>query len=202
MNWYVAPVLARFRQSINRRWPKRDRKSDGSVGDRAHQKRVSRHNPAKDSRPPGAVRAVDTDKDGIHVPTVIAGALLHPATGNVIYNRRIMNRARKFRPAKYTGPNPHTGHVHTDILPGTDRATAAYPFLDFTPDWRIGVKHGARGERARQVQAMLIAHGYTITLDGDFGDATDKALRRFQSRKGLKADGIAGVRTLAKMMGR
>lgn len=48
-----------LRNQINKRWPNRDKRSDGWIGDADHQSRVSDHNP--DSK--GLVHAIDIDED-------------------------------------------------------------------------------------------------------------------------------------------
>ncbi|MFN2332191.1 MAG: peptidoglycan-binding protein, partial [Halomonas sp.] len=37
--------------------------------------------------------------------------------------------------------------------------------------------------------------GFPLTLDGQFGPATERALRSFQNRAGLVMDGLAGPKT-------
>lgn len=190
---YLAPSLARFRTSVNTRWLGRDKSSDGWIGDAAHQARTSDHNPAAS----GVVRALDLDKDGLHVPTVLAAALLHPATRYVIHNRKIYHVDKRFKPASYTGSNPHTGHIHTSIQ-HTKAAEA-----DKT-DWRPvsaaftwpALKLGMQGTAVRQLQAYLNGHGYSLALDGDFGPATNSAVRAFQSKHTPDdVDGVVGPRT-------
>ena len=48
-----------LRNQVNKRWPRRDKRSDGWIGDKAHAGRQSDHNP--DAR--GLVHALDIDAD-------------------------------------------------------------------------------------------------------------------------------------------
>jgi hypothetical protein len=48
-----------LRNQVNKRWPRRDKRSDGWIGDKAHAGRQSQHNP--DAR--GLVHALDIDAD-------------------------------------------------------------------------------------------------------------------------------------------
>lgn len=59
------------------------------------------------------------------------------------------------------------------------------------------IKKGSTGEDVRKLQSQLIKLGYLSgSADGDFGIATENALKAFQRRNGLTADGIAGRATL------
>lgn len=196
MSYYRAPVLTRIVADVDNRWPNRDHRSDGWIGDAAHQKQHSDHNPDWSSVPPGVVRAEDFDNNGIHVPTLLGGLFLHPSTRYVIYQTTIWHRNRQFQPAQYLGV-PHTEHIHDSIQPGTEDYNVHLALVSTVPAWGSGVQQGVKGAAARECQAYLLAYGAPIALDGDFGPASDRALRAFQSRHNLSVDGIAGPKTLA-----
>lgn len=192
----LAPSLITARADINARWPNRDRSSDGWIGDAAHQATVSDHNP--NGR--GVVDAIDVDKDGIHVPTVIAAFLVHPATHYVIHNRRIYDREDKFRPYDYGGSNPHTDHIHESIqqLVAAENNATAWYMLQSPPIWSM-LNKGKTGETVVELQAVLNGQGASLVLDGDFGPATDAAVRAFQRAHNVRnsvingnGDGIVG----------
>lgn len=54
---------------------------------------------------------------------------------------------------------------------------------------------GSSSADVRRVQALLGAAGYGLSLDGDFGPATETAVRRVQAAHSLSADGIIGPKT-------
>jgi peptidoglycan hydrolase-like protein with peptidoglycan-binding domain len=58
----------------------------------------------------------------------------------------------------------------------------------------ILLKPGTSGDTVKKLQQSL-----GIVADGQFGGGTQKAVREFQSKNGLEADGLAGPATLAKM---
>jgi len=114
MTWYLAPALDTLRAQINARWPARDRTSDGTIGDAAHSARVSDHNPDPTSSPPGIVRAIDIDEDGIDTGAVILAMLADVRTRYVIYEAWIWERVTG-NWAPYTGPNLHRYHIHVSV---------------------------------------------------------------------------------------
>ena len=59
---------------------------------------------------------------------------------------------------------------------------------------------GAKGDEVRRMQERLTELGYSPgTADGIFGSGTKSAVKAFQRRNKLEADGVAGVRTLAAL---
>lgn len=79
-------------------------------------------------------------------------------------------------------------------------ATTARPTATPTATTATVLKKGASGEEVKTLQRRLKQLGYyTGSVDGDFGDATEKALRAFQDRNNLLVDGIAGKSTMTKL---
>lgn len=83
-----------------------------------------------------------------------------------------------------------------------DRCAGQTP-VDPTPDpvvekfWppRMICK-GMSGADVTVLQALLVAHGYTVNaVNGVFDDSTDKAVRAYQKDHGLAVDGIVGNNT-------
>ena len=61
---------------------------------------------------------------------------------------------------------------------------------------------GSAGDLTKVLQEFLICHGYdTGGFDGIFGNATEAAVRDFQSSHGLYCDGIAGRATFGELAG-
>jgi len=58
------------------------------------------------------------------------------------------------------------------------------------------LKQGSSGNKVKDLQRKL-----GITVDGDFGPKTKKAVIRFQLLKNLKPDGLVGAETWASLMG-
>ena len=62
------------------------------------------------------------------------------------------------------------------------------------------LKSGSKNDVVGVLQAFLICNGHTSAyLDKDYGNATVSAVKAYQKKKGLEADGIAGKNTFAKL---
>ena len=58
------------------------------------------------------------------------------------------------------------------------------------------LSHGMQGEEVQKLQEALITLGYLKgTADGIYGNKTENAVRKFQRKNKLSADGLAGVKT-------
>ena len=203
------------------RWPRRNRASDGIMGDARHQRRPSDHNLGN---------AVDITHDpsaGCSGGIIAALAIRDPRVTYVIWNRRIYNRSRAADGWRaYNGSNPHTHHCHISIRAGSrgdDRAwawvslTGAAPALvDDAPAGRqppparpgdsiaypnVPLRLGSRGALVGRMQQRLRARGWTVGVDNSFGPETDRIVRQFQRRRGLHDDGIVGRHTWNAIFG-
>jgi putative chitinase len=59
------------------------------------------------------------------------------------------------------------------------------------------LRKGDQGDDVTELQNDLIAAGFKVFADGDFGEHTQEAVIAFQTRAGLKADGVVGAATWA-----
>lgn len=136
----------KLRNQVNRRWPKRDKRSDGWIGDSAHQARKSDHNPD----PRGFVHAIDIDADLIPgdpkasktAAQELADQLVkYAASGEpgydrikyVVYNDRIASGTYAKYRWKWRGRGyGHKNHIHvsfTNKAPITGRRRFPLPIL-------------------------------------------------------------------------
>ncbi|CAH0313056.1 peptidoglycan-binding domain-containing protein [Priestia megaterium] len=69
------------------------------------------------------------------------------------------------------------------------------PILNVAPEHQPTLQQGSTGMEVKFVQVTLNQSGFKTEVDGLFGAQTDKQVRQFQSKHGLAADGIVGVKT-------
>lgn len=74
------------------------------------------------------------------------------------------------------------------------------------PEKHLGdrtLRKGMEGNDVKELQEVLIRLGYNLGsygADGDFGSATEKAVKEFQKKAGIKVDGIFGNGSYAALM--
>ena len=62
------------------------------------------------------------------------------------------------------------------------------------------IKRGSKCEAVKKLQQILNAKGYKLSVDGDFGPATEAAVKAYQGANHLEADGEVGEKTWASLM--
>jgi hypothetical protein len=144
--WALAGTLAQLRLELVAGWPAVPWSAYGTIGDAAHQARHSDHNP--DQR--GYVRALDVPYTEHGGPPLELLALLLQKVGQaesrrlnpggyVIWNRRVASARSQWNWTPYTGPSPHTDHLHVScsLLP---------PFYDLGNRWNVVRELGKLGQ--------------------------------------------------------
>jgi hypothetical protein len=131
---YLNPALSQFRAEVNAEYPGRDKGSDGTIGNEAHQVTNSDHNPDVD----GSIDAWDMDVEvnGPGRPFLDDVERLkkvfqaHPSSGYWIHNDQIASRDGSWvrRSYAYAGPNRnrHDKHVHWNTRPAFENSTVPW----------------------------------------------------------------------------
>jgi hypothetical protein len=145
----LIPCLVALRTAFNLVAPSRDTKSDGWIGDTAHQQEVSDHNndetgsvPIHDADKTPEVHAVDVDNNlnesDLTMEKVVQFLLGRCRSGAetrlryIIYNRRIWSASSGWVQKAYAGASPHTEHAHFSASYDTAReaSTASWHLED------------------------------------------------------------------------
>lgn len=130
----------RLRQQIDSRWPKRDKRSDGWIGDAAHAARKSDHNPDSE----GIVYALDIDENmgkgkarNGRTARILANQLITYAMSGlpgskrlkyVVYEDQIASGTYSGSWWKWRGKGyGHTQHIHISFTPAAKRDSTIYP---------------------------------------------------------------------------
>ena len=62
------------------------------------------------------------------------------------------------------------------------------------------IKRGSKCEAVKKLQQILNTKGYKLSVDGDFGPATEAAVKAYQKANGLEVDGEVGPMTWAALL--
>lgn len=90
---------------------------------------------------------------------------------------------------------------HTAIVLTNGSMAEAAPVVNLVLGNRL-LKNGMEGADVKELQTMLIELGYSCGrygADGEFGDATEQAVRDFQRDTGCAVDGKVGVETVSAL---
>lgn len=128
-----------LRAQIDKRFPKRDKRSDGWIPDKAHQARVSDHNPTPD----GWVHALDIDAD-FGKPgdaQLLADQLIAYAASGlpgsdrikyVVFNDRVASGTYSKTRWKWRGRGyGHFDHIHVSFMRTAEQDGSKWPLPMF-----------------------------------------------------------------------
>lgn len=211
--WVTSPALDQLLGEVNAAWPKRSKKSDGSIADHQH-KPTSDHVP--DHKDGDIVKARDFTAAGIDPQTLVRAVILDPhgRSNYVVYNRTIWDRDEDWRPRAYRGTNPHTGHAHVSVY-GRALARDARPWgLHVPPKPGTPPPGTSPGHRVLRLQKPYM-HGEDVEYaqryigpkrcgpaDGYYGPHTERGVRWYQRMRGIRVDGVVGPVTWRHLLGR
>lgn len=187
-HWEMVPALDEGRDQLNKRFPKRAKGAEGGIGDKAHEKTITSHNPDDES----GVKAEYNDHDGKHeVRARDFDKNLNDAGGKtmedvvqlwikalragkmkwvryIIYAGRIWHRRDNFATHTYTGKNKHNDHAHvnSDFTTYADTVTGTDWLLDTLTNPPKTPKPPAKGTPTK------------LAVDGKLGPMTCKRLQQ------------------------
>lgn len=196
MTFYLAPSLVALRDEVNAAFPKRDKTSDGWIGDTSHSARPSDHNP--DWSDGGVVRAIDIDIDDSDPTRDLRTELLNALLGDervyyVISNGIIYSRTYGWAAHKYTGSNDHSHHVHVSIRSDVEFAETS------TADWLDKNKRRTRPlpvDLSQVREQFLTAREHPRKVEKNASVRRVQCVLRARYDKSLETDGFAGAATL------
>jgi hypothetical protein len=135
----LVPAAVTLRSQIDKRFPKRDKRSDGWIGDRAHQARISDHNPDAD----GWVHAIDIDADlgkpgdaQLLADQIVAYAASGLPGANriryVVFNDQVASGTYAKTRWQWRGrAYGHRDHLHVSFLKAAEKDPRPFPLSIF-----------------------------------------------------------------------
>jgi len=192
--WYLNPALTTMRAEVNARYPNRDRDSDGTIGDEAHQGTSSDHNPDGD----GSVDAWDMDVEvngrgkayATDVEWLKGRFERHPSARYWIHDRTIASRSDGWRRRPYTGANPHDKHVHWNTREAYEDSTAPWGIREQEDD--VGTVEGYTPAGATALKRLIRDALHEASL-GNSGPTAAVALQSGYARAGAALEKLDAV---------
>lgn len=162
MKYKLSESANTLRNQINKKYPKRDKKSDGWIGDTRHKKTKSDHNPDPKT---GFVRAIDIDSNLGIDSNLLAEQLRKTAINDkrikyIIHNKKITSMENKWTWKLYKGQNPHLSHIHISFNENGDNDKT-----QFKIDWPIKTKQIIVNKLSNKDEMIKIIDNMIIELN-------------------------------------
>jgi hypothetical protein len=175
-DWVLIPCLKTLFAEFDRIAPSRDKASDGSIGNAAHEQEVSDHNPDETGSVPihdvdktNEVHAIDVDTDfresDLSMEKVVQFLLGRCRSGAekrlryIIYYRRIWSASSGWVQKAYTGPSAHTEHAHFSASydSNLEASTASWHLEDIPVAMTAADKAWIQAQNAQLVKDLKAA---------------------------------------------
>lgn len=164
----------------------------GTIGDEAHRKRKSAHNPEAD----GSVDAGDFMLKAGVFTEADCDSMVNALVRNwdrrlrrIIWKRRTISEDnRSWRP--YSGDDPHTGHAHVEMNDDHENDNSPWNLggimYEYTPLTGVGLPVLKRGDdddnhdgynAVSRAQVLLNYLGAKLTVDGNYGPLMQAAVK-------------------------
>ena len=120
------------------------------------------------------------------------GMSMGDGSGGVIHCSTTVKRGNAY------ADNPKWTHwgIPKGLYSTEELRKAGIDVKDNTPRLR----RGSQGDEVADLQMLLNSkYGYDLEVDGNFGKATESAVKDFQKKHGLTADGVVGKKTWAAL---
>lgn len=217
----LVPAGVTLREQVNQRFPKRDKTSDGWIGDSAHQARPSDHNP--DAQ--GWVHAIDIDEDfgapgdsRKFADQLIAYAREGKDDGRlkyVVYEDKVASGTYPDTFWVWRGHGyGHTHHIHVSFTDAAERDGSAFHLPIFRTTLWDGVVPDPENVRQQRVSGTAGLAVYRVAARlYDLGYYTgeppvkyeqkypEKSIVAFQKLQGWDGTGNYGTKTHTALFG-
>lgn len=126
----------------------------------------------------------------------------HPLVADGIFGPKTQNAVKAFQGGNGLVPDGIVGPLTRAALKNGSTSSvpvSSTPVCNATIENWPTLRYGSAGTAVRQLQQLLTYYGYPLVDDGIFGPKTLAAVKAFQSKHGLVADGIVGPLTKGKL---
>lgn len=131
-----------------------------------------------------------------HVGVYIGGGYVIEARG---HDYGVVKTKLSSRPWKNWGKCPYITYESKKVTTTPSKVKKAYTGTFPTLPARGYFKNGDKGTQVKNLQKFLNWYGgYNLTIDGEIGDKTITAVKKFQVAEKLTSDGLFGANSLKK----
>lgn len=154
--------------------------------------------------PPSPTKKGDTGKDVLKLQKALTILKYYSGALDSDYGDATVTAVKKYQKAKKLTQDGVAGEDTINSIFGVDTGTKMTETkISDLGDPPQPTKKGDSGKHVLKLQkALTILKYYSGALDGDYGEATETAVTKYQKKKGLTQDGVAGRGTIKSIFGK